>query len=534
MTEPNRKTRHIVFDKWQFDIEEYETAGTVDVDGKKTAVGKGFVPNGGIVLKNVYHGGYRLAYDMGIVGVWVYPGKKAREETGVTEPKYLRLGAPDFRQLNEKDNFIAKTQMPFEVATLAFDFSKAANNAQVPYKPPTKAVDKMPYNFKNVFSNSIKGQLKVKWVTRYPVFGTNSGSLFLTQKILFTDYSAEPAHEPSGGLTATRLHPFIEVHYPNKDDGYVESIRLDYRLYLGLDMAYGLIKTKSARKIPIEHGDYSDEPAYDYGYGRMPLKGIKSNQAGLFRDDDSISPVNVDASPGNTYIYPKMGAADTVFSAAEKPIKYEVIGNGLIEPKEKKTLWDNIHWWGSNGGTKTLPSTPGAFHATHIHWRWGVDLQKQHYKINKLYPYYAGEDQFVGEGKGGVLTDPRIDLQKIEFAIVKNENLPEKVYVSNTENHGTAKFEDFFKAKRGEKPTKVENGNDLVLYYSVSVDVANSSSKKLPQNSPFEGVFFIHGLFFAHEREPGFLNSTGAKRSFYKNPDESGVKQDWNRNPKFL
>ncbi len=528
MVEPKRKTRHIVFDKWQFDIEEYETAGTVDVDGKKTAVGKGFVPNGGIVLKNVYHGGYRLAYDMGIVGVWVYPGKKAREETGVTEPKYLRLGAPDFRQLNEKDNFIAKTQIPFEVATEVFDFSKAANNAQVPYKPPTKAVDKMPYNFKNVFSNSIKGQLKVRWVSRYPVFGEDSSSLFITQKILFTDYSSEPAHEPSGGLTATRLHPLIEVHYPNKDDGYVESIRVDYRLYLGLDMAYADMKTKSTRKIPIEHGGYSDEPSYNYNFGRIPLKGIKSNQVGIFTDDNLGLPVNLRIRPFLP-VTPKSGSADTVFISAEKPIKYEVIANGLIKQGEKKTYWDNIHWWGSNGGSKILPSTPGAFHATHIHWRWGENLQ-----LGLAPVPHGGEPQFKGEGKGGILTDPRVDLQKIEFAVVKNKNLPEKVYVSNPEDHGTAKFEDFFKAKRGEKPTKVENGDDLVLYYSVSIDIANPTTKKLPQNSPFEGIFFIHGLFFAHEREPGFLNSTGAKRSFYKNPDEGGVKQDWNRNPKFL
>jgi hypothetical protein len=502
MDEPKRKTRHVVFDKWRFDIEEYEAAGIVNVNGKKTPVGKGFVPNGGIVLKNVYHGGYRLAYDMGIVGVWIYPGKKA-VAAGFTKPKYLRLGAPDFRQLDDK-NKIADTKS-------AKNFDVEMKKAHHPFG--LRPYDALPNNF-SVFTNNVVGELKVNWVSCIPVFGKESGSLLITQKFLFTSYGTEPAHEPSGGLSAARLHPLIEVHYPNKDDGFVESIRVDYRLYLNLDTYWG--------------GKFPPFPGFTNSEEKKTISELLNNQSGVFRDEENAIPLSITK---NNSLDVRLSVADVVFSAAEKPIKYEIIANGLVGEDTEKTYWDNIHWWGSNGGHYVLPSTPGAFHAVHLHWRWGKSLQLP--PNDPVAPTQSGKKQFVGEGKGGILADPRIDLQKIEFAIVKNENLPVKIYGSNMEKHGTAKFEDFFKAKRGAKPSNIENGDDLVLYYSVNVNVPNSSSKKLQRNTPFEGVFFIHGLFFAHEIETGSIR-TGSTKSFYENPTEDLIKQEWNRNPSKL
>jgi hypothetical protein len=72
----------------------------------------------------------------------------------------------------------------------------------------------------------------------------------------------------------------------------------------------------------------------------------------------------------------------------------------------------------------------------------------------------------------------------------------------------------------------------------VSIDIANPSSKKMPKNTPFEGVFFIHGLFFPHEIEPTINNpmaftQSGYNTSYYENPgpNASNVEQKWSRNP---
>jgi hypothetical protein len=62
--------------------------------------------------------------------------------------------------------------------------------------------------------------------------------------------------------------------------------------------------------------------------------------------------------------------------------------NLIFDLKKRKFLesskpitWDNIHWW---GGYKKfhIPSAPEAFHAAHLHWRWGLNLQEKPKRVD--------------------------------------------------------------------------------------------------------------------------------------------------------
>ncbi len=67
-----------------------------------------------------------------------------------------------------------------------------------------------------------------------------------------------------------------------------------------------------------------------------------------------------------------------------------------------------------------LPSTPGAYHAAHLHWRWGKYLQERHRYVKSVLPLNkSGDSQFVSKtGVGGPLLDPNIPYQSIRFALV--------------------------------------------------------------------------------------------------------------------
>ena len=456
----------------------------------------GELPKGGLTLKNIYHHGYRMAKDIGIAAIWVFPGKKAIEEG--FEPKKLVLGTEQFRQVDK--NF-APLQGKYDPETL--------------YNH--KKIDNGLYNFE-VFKNQIARDFRAYWETTEKIFGANSQKLRITQKYIFTDYSDTPAHEPTGGINAARLHPLTTVSYPDKNDGYVASIRVDYRLHLNLDTYAMLTRTGAG------HGHHSTTINI---YSRV-TKDDLNNHVGLFKDLDEPSAKGI------------AGAEKAVFESAEKPIVAEVIGDGLIRgsniasieritlkntERTEQNTWDNIHWWGAGGNIHA--STPGAFHALHIHWRWALSLQEKDGKFNpsRLVIPNKGEDQFVGHSKGGILTDPNIQNQTIKFAIVKNESIDNII-----ESHSTENFEDFFEDLPNspqEIDIKPEGGADIVLYYSSEI---LSSQFNLNRSSKLEGNIFIHGIFFAHELERSFI-TIGSNEEYYVNPDEPN-KEEWKRNPK--
>lgn len=188
------------------------------------------------------------------------------------------------------------------------------------------------------------------------------------------------------------------------------------------------------------------------------------------------------------------------------------------EQKSYKT-WDNIHWWGGYKDTH-IPSAPGAFHALHLHWRWGGAVKGG---MLPPTPDYGKEPQFVDSGIPlaiqkdkrylnflGPLVHPDCWIQSVRFAIVKHKE---------NDNTTTKEFRDKF-ASKFNNPALIKDGKDIMLWYSVELNkelilpayttedisrpIGNTRvtvpEKKL--SSSLNGTVFIHGLYFAHEKEP--------------------------------
>lgn len=503
MKEPKKYTRYIrqknkinnQNTSWEFDFDTYETLGEVYYETpnqEKIKVGKGFAPHGGIILKNIYNSGFRMAYDIGVVGIYAFPGLLA-QQNGFNKPKFLILGPPDFIQV-DNDTF-----MPLD-PTKSYD----------PITKPNK-MDSIGFNMVT-YNGDREKELKVTYRSTNKLFGSGSGYLFVTQKFIMTKYSDKPAHEPTGGLKAARFFPITQLIYNippengHKIEDYVESFRVDYRLYISLD-TYAIAKTEVKPSI---YG-YKETLAYD----RKKIKDKINNAAGLFKDEDSQSLSDIHG-----------GIANMVFSASEKPLISEIVTEGLnpYNIKTHKYKWDNIHWWGF-GKDGVLGSTPGSFHAVHIHWRWAKELQdKNSHSLADL----AGDPQFAGKGNNGALVDPTIANQILRIAVVKNENIPNDYHIQKSEV-----FNDFFinlTNRKDNKPLEFKNGEDMILYYSSEIKLKDC--KKNAQKGLICSVF-IHGLFFAHEIEPASLlkaAKAGTTNKFNKNLDKLNNKK-WERYP---
>jgi hypothetical protein len=385
---------------------------------------------GGLVLQEVMHDGYYLAKDIRVVRIWVGtedPGKSQRGEL-----KDYVLGSQEFPCL--ADPMI----LPAPKAPTEFPF----------YKP-------------------VAG-IECRFETAEAVFGKGTEKLKVTQQYLFTAYGKDPPHEPGHVLDAARLFPRLCFDYlPGKSEEKAKTpkyLRVDYRIHLSVDKF--LDQKKNLTRV--------------------------DNQAGIFRDNEHLPGAVFDFASPILFRGPHL---EEVFAAAEKPLQYEVIGPGLIygqseDPNNHKEItWDNIHWWASQEKGE-LPSTPGAFHAAHIHWRWAAVSGEPGVLEKKILP---GGEQFKGlnwtKNRGGPLLDPRIPVQSIRFAIAKDS--PKRTAQANPSNKI---FDQIFV---GEDPAEVDKGTDLVLWISIDIFRDNRMLKK-----PWEGALFVHGLYFAHDPEP--------------------------------
>jgi len=285
-----------------------------------------------------------------------------------------------------------------------------------------------------------------------PVLGLDTGSqpLSVQQDYLFTDYGKDPPHEPAGVIDAVRIYPLLSFRYPASTAGarLLDYIRVDYRLALTVEQFVG-----DATNV---------------------RKGTEfQDQIGVFRDGEVLKfPYGI----------------DEVFDAGEKPVKWELLGEGL--DWGTKSQWDNIHQWAVG---KTLPETPGASHAAHIHWRWGTPATE---KTDYFPPKPKAGPQFAGVGgvAGAPQIDPRIPQQRLLFAITSFTPTPgagPKAW-SADENGSTAHFEELFIKARGSAPLDISSGTGLVVWISIE-------ARRKPSRDPWQGTFFAHGIFFAHE-----------------------------------
>jgi hypothetical protein len=406
----------------------------------------------GLNLYNIRHANYRLANDVRIAGIWVGsddPNDPAKPKDAALIS--LKLGGPDLPN-----------------ATFAPPPGPGFQSPPVPF-------DKYGPLF----------TLNASFKTKDPVLGPNTDSEFLEiiQDYQFGSYGMNPPHEPGAVLQAARFFPLLKFNISGAGKNKVKYLRVDFRFHLNLD---SLGFDPEVRKQKQRSG--------------QDVRG--SNQAGIFRDRESV-PFPLQFRTGGIFgpggIVTPANIGD-VYAAAEKPLQYEIGTRGLTHGRSadagQPDTWDNYHQWGSPYGGllgSPLPTTPGAFHCAHLHWRWGAASGDPSRKGILLKA--AGDPQFRGLGwtehTGGPLLDERVPDQSIRFAVTKNFN-----HNLESEILSTQKFEDLFISQRA-VPDSVKSGADLVLWYSVEVfrDI-----KQLQQ--PWEGSLFIHGLYFAHDPEP--------------------------------
>jgi hypothetical protein len=355
---------------------------------------------------------------------------------------------------------------------------------------------------------------------------------YLEQRMLFCDYGRNPAHEPGAVLDAARLFPLTSFHTENPK---VLRVRVDYRMNMGLDVflkpeAYAeqalVNRWDDIRGIERIPRALSLEQALAQTLERQPTKEeielikARPNQAGIFRDEEEIGYVY----SGLTKLSNSKEVIKTIFYAGEKPVPWEVYAFGLVnglpgefigkgeKPKPRSsfnrfspftkgnTTWDNIHIWGGflwgTSGNR-LPSSPGAFHALHFHWRWGFvsgfpgPFDKLFIPLiqDKLGAF--GNEQFQGIGNypgwriGGGLIDPKLSNQTIRFVIIDSQTRLTEEKVSD------GNYFDLF----GETPQSIFQGVDMIV--GTSFEVYKEESSKI-----FNGSLLIAGLYFAHNAEP--------------------------------
>jgi hypothetical protein len=477
---------------WSFDCET-EAAGTGP-------------PEGGMVLKNIRHRSNNFAYDLRLVGIRILVSEVEPSGKVATKTSTLvTLGPTSFTigPIQElKPSPLTAPPVAGAGATF-FDRLKAAASELVMLK-----------SYFNELPGSYSGYgLRVDYKSNASLFSAmpncEVNALNISQIFLFSTYGKSPPHEPGSVLMAARCHPLttyamVANSSVDKTRNYqrIESIRFDYRIHLAVD------------SVPSA-GTAAPTP--------------KLNNAGLFRDKDTASVIR--GAAGLFQGGRPMAYAKGAFAAVEKGLVLEVVAPGTSEGLSafkvgggEHWCWDNVHWWG-NRGSGPMISTPGAFHATHMHWRWGKAGSAGRSTIPEIdtsgRPAGLTNLPVSGSDTGGLLVDPRIWIQTINVAVVSNDPSLDPNH-SGTSLAGLCEedWKSLFTGLRA-KPAEIVKGAEIVCWYSTEVNRElttpasttlgfTTTSAKTYTNKP-EGTVFLHGLFFAHEPEiTGFgIGDTG-------------------------
>jgi hypothetical protein len=269
-------------------------------------------------------------------------------------------------------------------------------------------------------------------------------------------------------------------------------------------------------------------------------------QAGLFADSDSASGTFVNALAGSIWHGSKsQGVSGGSFVGAEKPLVFEVTAPGLgygfssyatpLPPGGVPggvRCWDNVHWWSARGPGQPIISAPGAFHAAHLHWRWGAAAAPAF--ISRSDPtfeprtYPSGVTGRPGvSGTWGPLVDPGIWMQSIRVAIVKNDAKLDPNAGAALAALSKADWKTLFAPGLRATPDDISAGADLVLWLSaevasrVTLPAYRTGESFLPTDvaarvveAKTSGTIFLHGMFFAHNPEQsggvtGIVGTTG-------------------------
>jgi hypothetical protein len=202
--------------------------------------------------------------------------------------------------------------------------------------------------------------------------------------------------------------------------------------------------------------------------------------------------------------------------------------------------WDNIHWWGTRGGGEMI-SAPGAFHAAHMHWRWGDGAIPT--LLSAVPEISTTGRPTKSEGlsaRGTLLVDPRIWIQTINVAVTEDDPAldPDRPGVTASKLC-TELWEVAFEGLR--HPRDIAAGTDIVCWYSSEVHRGVPAAGMLsgawqPTSSDYdestwkwrnklEGTVMLHGIFFAHEAETSTME-TGTTHAEHFPRDESEIRSE--------
>ncbi|MGW5699898.1 hypothetical protein [Amycolatopsis japonica] len=385
--------------------------------------------DGGLILDSVWHRDYPLASDIRFPRVWV-----------AAPPPRIRSGGPDPLLKAKKRAFVLGKDM----------HAKSA-----PYE-----LVRGGQSIGDFALYPVVGGLGVDYEAEIAIPGVRNDVLTVSQRYLFGAYSKHPAHEPGSVLRAARFFPLLEFRLkPGKEN-------LPGPSYFRADLRFDLA---------------------------LHRKGDGHDLGGVFRDEEHVSLSIADENIHGG----RPPLLQDVFAGAEKPLHHDLIGPGLRERTKRDTgpdlqTWDNYHHFPS-AEDGSLPSSPGAFHCFHTHWRWGAVSAKG------MFPVLAGGRQFAGlnwtEELGGPLIDPRIPDQDLTFAVTTDSRHGTPLEASA--NPSEWPFADLFTRWRAEPAPIKKDGAKITFWISVEVSRPDGA-----ENREWGGTLLPHGMFFSHEPEP--------------------------------
>jgi hypothetical protein len=482
--------------------------------------------DGGLVLRNIVHRGNNFARSIRLVGI--------RLKVAEVDPSGSVLAQQSVLVTLDPANFTFGTiqgLVPQQVTAPAIQGAAGKT-----YLERLKAAADEMRLLKSYFEeggNYSGFGLRADYASKEegvlsPFRNCDISALNISQIFLFSNYGNDPPHEPTKSLLAARCHPmttFSMTPNPAVDRTQIfqriESIRFDYRLHLAVD------------SVPAPESK-SNPPA-------------GSNQAGLFQDNDSVSKIKVLASGIRHWAWHR-GVARQIFDSVEKQLILEVVGQGtnhgmsdFVDPSfNVRECWDNIHWWGTRGDGSMI-SSPGAFHAAHMHWRWGAEAAN----VASVPEFtQTGRPKQV-EGLGTMLIDPRIWIQTIKVAVTENDPAldPDQAGVTA----GKLCTEDWQAAFTGLRatPREIAAGADIVCWYSSEVHrgvpayalagaqwhedpvtaLTSTNEALWTYRNKLEGAVMLHGIFFAHEAETSSMK-TGSTHAQHWPRDESEIRSE--------
>jgi len=461
----------------------------------------GTPPPGGLVVQDVDRLGHGFARDIRLIGFWVETETVATDGTiGPGVKSFHTLSAPEFTPGTIQQLTPMAMGTPTTVTTLG------------DLKRVDTALDFASYY--KINGNYVASGIAATFTApALLASATNPEVIGLTidQIFLFGPYG-QHHHEPSGALMAARHHPMVKFAWQanpafdaTKPRTRIKSLRFDFRLHLKLD----------------RHHDLADN-------AKLAQLG---NQAGIFADSDSAVGTGIDAITGAIWhLSASKGLSGGSFDAAEKPLVFEVTAPGLAlgfpsylkPPVDGRApvgvrCWDNIHWWGARGAGQPIISAPGAFHAAHLHWRWGAAAAVTGSRSDPTFNptvYPSGVAARPGvSGTWGPLLDPGIWMQTIRFAIVRNEPRLDPNTGVAAADLSKADWKTMFDPGLRATPDDISAGADIVLWFSTEIAgrvqiPGYRGDSFLPTDVPGQmyesrtsGTVFLHGMFFAHNPE---------------------------------